>query len=87
MARRFASWVPFYEYDDSSFFGVDAAPAPVVAARRAGFARLSALFADRFRRTVEQTAGFWLVYPKDRRRAAKIVAFRDWLTARVAEMG
>ena len=37
--------------------------------------------------TVEQTAGFWLVYPKDRRRAAKIVAFRDWLTARVAEMG
>jgi glutamate-1-semialdehyde 2,1-aminomutase len=56
MARRFASWVPFYEYDDSSFFSVDAAPAPIVAARRAGFARLSALFAARFRRTVEQTA-------------------------------
>jgi glutamate-1-semialdehyde 2,1-aminomutase len=56
MARRFASWVPFYEYDDSRFFSVDAAPAQVVAAWRAGFARLSALFAERFRRTVEQTA-------------------------------
>jgi len=56
MARRFASWVPFYEYGDSSFFSVDAAPVPVVAARRAGFAHLSALFAARFSRTLEQTA-------------------------------
>ena len=23
MARRFASWVPFYEYDEANFFGVD----------------------------------------------------------------
>lgn len=29
--------------------------------------------------------GYWLVYPKDRRRSPKIVAFRDWLLARVAE--
>ena len=29
--------------------------------------------------------GYWLVYPKDRSRSAKIVAFRDWLLARVAE--
>jgi glutamate-1-semialdehyde 2,1-aminomutase len=56
MARRFASWVPFYEYDDSSFFSVDAAPAPVVAARRAGFTQLSELFASRYRHTLEQTA-------------------------------
>jgi glutamate-1-semialdehyde 2,1-aminomutase len=56
MARRFASWVPFYEYDDSTFFSVDAAPAPMVAARRAGFTRLSELFASRYRRTLEQTA-------------------------------
>ena len=56
MARRFASWVPFYEYDDSNFFGVDGAPAPVVTARRAGFMRLSSLFADRYRRTLERTA-------------------------------
>lgn len=29
--------------------------------------------------------GYWLVYPKDRRRARKIAAFREWLLARVAE--
>jgi glutamate-1-semialdehyde 2,1-aminomutase len=56
MARRFASWVPFYEYGDSRFFGIDAAPEPVVGARRAGFARLSALFAARYRQTLEKTA-------------------------------
>src|ERR1700704_804908 len=37
MARRFASLVPFYEYDDSQFFRTDGAPEDVVAARRAGF--------------------------------------------------
>jgi glutamate-1-semialdehyde 2,1-aminomutase len=56
MARHFASWVPFYEYGDANFFGVDAAPALIVAARRAGFARLAALFADRYRQTLEKTA-------------------------------
>jgi glutamate-1-semialdehyde 2,1-aminomutase len=56
MSRRFASWVPFYEYDESSFFGVDSAPTQVVAARRAGFMRLAALFAARFEKTVEQTS-------------------------------
>jgi len=56
MSRRFASWVPFYEYDESSFFGVDSAPAEIIAARRAGFMRLAALFAERFKNTVEQTA-------------------------------
>jgi glutamate-1-semialdehyde 2,1-aminomutase len=56
MARRFASWVPFYEYGESRFFAVDGAPPDVAAARRAGFARLSALFAARFKRSAEQTA-------------------------------
>jgi glutamate-1-semialdehyde 2,1-aminomutase len=56
MSRRFASWVPFYEYGESSFFGVDSAPAEIVAARRAGFTRLAALFAQRFKNTVEQSA-------------------------------
>ena len=28
-------------------------------------------------------AGYWLVYPADRRRAAKITAFRDWLLGQV----
>jgi glutamate-1-semialdehyde 2,1-aminomutase len=55
MARRFASQVPFYEYDESVFFAVDAAPADVAAARRAGFMRLAAVFADRFRKTAVLT--------------------------------
>lgn len=29
--------------------------------------------------------GYWLAYPKDRRRTRKIAAFRDWILARVAE--
>jgi LysR family glycine cleavage system transcriptional activator len=33
---------------------------------------------------LRQTAGYWLVYAKDRRRASKIAAFRAWLTALVA---
>lgn len=28
--------------------------------------------------------GYWLVYPRDRRRARKIAAFRDWMLAQVA---
>jgi LysR family glycine cleavage system transcriptional activator len=30
-----------------------------------------------------RSSAYWLVYPKDRRRARKIVAFRDWLIAQV----
>jgi glutamate-1-semialdehyde 2,1-aminomutase len=55
MARRFASQVPFYEYDESHFFRADAAPEEIAAARRAGFTRLAAIFADRFKKTAELT--------------------------------
>jgi glutamate-1-semialdehyde 2,1-aminomutase len=55
MARRFASLVPFYEYDESRFFSTDGAPEDIVAARRAGFLRLSRLFAERFKKTAELT--------------------------------
>src|ERR1700676_452542 len=55
MARRFASLVPFYEYDDSQFFRTDGAPEDVVTARRAGFVRLSQLFAERFEKSAELT--------------------------------
>ena len=41
--------MPFYEYDESHFFRADAAPDDVAAARRAGFMRLAALFAERFK--------------------------------------
>ena len=55
MSRRFASFVPFYEYDESHFFRADNAPENVAAARREGFNRLSATFAERFRETVDLT--------------------------------
>jgi glutamate-1-semialdehyde 2,1-aminomutase len=56
MARRFASLVPFYEYGDDQFFRADAAPDDIAAARRAGFMRLAALYAERFKHTAELTA-------------------------------
>jgi len=56
MARRFASLVPFYEYGESQFFDTDGAPPDVAAARRAGFSRLAAVFAERFKKTAALTA-------------------------------
>jgi glutamate-1-semialdehyde 2,1-aminomutase len=56
MSRRFASWVPYYEYDEARFFAVDDPPAEIIAARRAGFMRLAALFAARFKNGIAQTA-------------------------------
>jgi len=55
MARRFASWVPFYEYDEADFFRADSAPPDIAAARREGFMGLSRLFAERFKKTIELT--------------------------------
>jgi glutamate-1-semialdehyde 2,1-aminomutase len=55
MARRFASWVPFYEYGDADFFRADSAPPEIAAARRDGFMGLSRLFAERFKKTIELT--------------------------------
>src|SRR6202047_2666142 len=56
IARRVASFVPFYGYDEKRFFGSDNAPADIAAIRRAGFMRLSALYATRFRETNRHTA-------------------------------
>ena len=56
MARRFASWVPFYEYGEADIFGVDSAPPDCQAKRRAGLTRLSETFAARFKTTLEKTA-------------------------------
>jgi len=55
MARRFASVVPYYEYDAERFFRADAAPDDVAAARRDGFMRLAAVFTERFRETADLT--------------------------------
>ncbi|MEF7614298.1 aminotransferase class III-fold pyridoxal phosphate-dependent enzyme [Aquincola sp. MAHUQ-54] len=56
MAKRIASWVPGYAYDEVRFFGSDDAPPEVVARRRAGFAALSALYRQRHPRTAALTA-------------------------------
>src|SRR5215475_12272911 len=56
MARRVASLVPFYDYDERRFFCSDDAPEEVVARRRAGFKRLSALYDTRFAETIRRTA-------------------------------
>jgi glutamate-1-semialdehyde 2,1-aminomutase len=55
MARRFASLMPFYEYDEAHFFRADAAPDNIAAARREGFMRLAAVFAERYRETADLT--------------------------------
>jgi glutamate-1-semialdehyde 2,1-aminomutase len=57
MARRFAAWVPFYEYDEAGFFRADAAPDEVAETRRSAFMRLSDVFATRFKHTAAETAG------------------------------
>ncbi len=41
MARRVATWLPGYGYDEQRFFASDGAPPPVVAQRRAALQRLS----------------------------------------------
>src|SRR5262249_15290081 len=56
LARRVARLVPFYEYDEARFFSSDDAPAEIVARRRAGFARLATLYAERFPVTAPHTA-------------------------------
>src|SRR3984893_17421481 len=56
IARRIASFVPYYEYDESRFFCSDQAPAEIVARRRDGFMRLARLYAARFRETNRRTA-------------------------------
>jgi len=56
MARRLAGLLPYYEYDEARFFSSDAAPADIVARRRAGFERLSALYKTRFAATIAKTA-------------------------------
>ena len=56
MAKRVARLIPGYAYDEAEFFNSDGAPAEAVARRRAGFERLSALFASRYAKTIAMTA-------------------------------
>ena len=56
VARRIASLVPFYEYDDALFFRSDNAPEEVATRRRAGLMRLADLYRTRFPKTLQRTA-------------------------------
>lgn len=56
LAKRVAGLIPFYGYDEARFFVADGAPSDVAAQRRAGFERLSALYRERFARTLALTA-------------------------------
>ena len=56
MARRVASFVPFYEYSEAELFRTDDAPDEIAARRRAGFMRLAALYQQRFAETIRRTA-------------------------------
>ncbi|HEY2682795.1 MAG TPA: aminotransferase class III-fold pyridoxal phosphate-dependent enzyme [Steroidobacteraceae bacterium] len=56
MARRFASWVPYYEYDEDTFFCADGAPQEIALRRRGAFLRLATLYAERFARSAAETA-------------------------------
>ncbi|MGU3538101.1 aminotransferase class III-fold pyridoxal phosphate-dependent enzyme [Methylobacterium sp. A54F] len=55
MARRIAAQLPFYEYGEAEFVSIDGASDAVVARRSAGFARLSALYRERYARTRAET--------------------------------
>jgi glutamate-1-semialdehyde 2,1-aminomutase len=55
IAKRLASWIPGYAYDEAQFFASDQAPPEVVARRRAGFAALAASYAERYPRSVALT--------------------------------
>jgi glutamate-1-semialdehyde 2,1-aminomutase len=56
MARRFASLVPFYAYDEAQFFCSDDPPPDIARRRRAAFARLASLYRERFAETNRLTA-------------------------------
>ena len=56
MARRIASLIPFYDYDEAQFFTCDGAPADIVARRRDAFMALSRLYRERYAKSSAATA-------------------------------
>jgi LysR family transcriptional regulator, glycine cleavage system transcriptional activator len=61
--------------------GAAAIASPVMFARDIAEGRLVQPF-DVY---IGRNGGYWLAYPKDRRRARKIAAFREWLSGQVAQ--
>ena len=56
MAKRVASLVPGYAYDNARFFDCDGAPAAVIARRRDGLHRLGSIFEARHAKSIAMTA-------------------------------
>ncbi len=56
IAKRIASFIPYYGYDEQTFFRSDGAPLDVGAKREAAFMRLANLYRDRFPETIRRTA-------------------------------
>ena len=56
MAKRMAGMLPSYDVDRAQFFAADGADAVLAARREAGFTRLSAVYAERFPKSVAQSA-------------------------------
>jgi glutamate-1-semialdehyde 2,1-aminomutase len=56
MAKRVAKMLPGYAYDEAQFFASDDAPNDIVARRKTGLARLSALYQARFPKSLAATA-------------------------------
>lgn len=56
MARRIASMIPFYEYDERGFFRADDPPETIATQREAAFARLAELYRARHPETARMTA-------------------------------
>jgi len=56
MAKRVASFLPGYAYDEARFFGSDGAPQEFQGRRRTGFDKLVALYSERFPKSAALTA-------------------------------
>jgi glutamate-1-semialdehyde 2,1-aminomutase len=56
LARRFASLIPFYEYDEHQFFRSDNPPENIANRRQSGFQRLASLYRERFPQSSALTA-------------------------------
>jgi glutamate-1-semialdehyde 2,1-aminomutase len=55
MARRIASLIPFYDYDEDQFFRSDDAPEDIATRRRDAFASFSEVWRQRFGQTIAVT--------------------------------
>ncbi|WP_382159638.1 aminotransferase class III-fold pyridoxal phosphate-dependent enzyme [Hydrogenophaga sp. ANAO-22] len=56
MAKRLATWLPGYAYDEARFFDCDGAPGDIAKLRRASFDTLAAGFAQRYEKSLALSA-------------------------------